>query len=152
MTEIHLETEIRAGAESIFDAIVDLAAYDRWLPGSSAFPGITEISRGPIGVGTTYVESGPKGMRRGTITEFERPTRVTFQQPMTMQPKAFGVIGIESSYTLTPTGDSTLVYRRVEVRIPWQLQLVRPLVVRQFRQEGERTMLALKALSEQPRG
>jgi hypothetical protein len=151
MTEIHLEAEIHADAESIFDAVVDLRGYDRWLPGSKAFPGIGNISPGPIAAGTTYVESGPKGVRHGTITEFRRPTRVTFDQPMTIRPGILGVIGIQSTYTLTPAGASTHVRRDVAITIPRPLQSVRPVVVRQFRREGERTMLALKAYCERPR-
>jgi uncharacterized protein YndB with AHSA1/START domain len=151
MTDIHLEAEIHADAEAVFDAIVDLRGYDHWLPVSKAFPGISEISPGPVGAGTTYVESGPRGVRHGTITEFERPTRVTFRQRMTMRPGLLGVIGIESTYSLAPSGDSIRVRRVVRVTLGWPLKLVRPLVLRQFRQEGRRTMLALQLACEQPR-
>jgi hypothetical protein len=38
-----------------------------------------------VTLGTTYCEPGPFGARNGTVTEFERPTKITFRQPMTMK-------------------------------------------------------------------
>ncbi len=145
MIEIHHETEIHGTADTIFGAIVDLRGYDRWLSRSTAFPGITDISADPITAGTTYVESEPRGVRRGTITEFQPPTRVTFHQLMTMKPTPLGIIEIDVTYTLTPTEESIHLGRVATVKIHWPLKLVQPLVVRQFRREGERTLLALKA-------
>jgi uncharacterized protein YndB with AHSA1/START domain len=148
MSELRYETEIRCTAEAIFAAIVDLRGYDRWLTSSAAYGGTTEISTDPISAGTTYVESGPGGVRNGTVTEFEPPTRVTFHQPMTMKTKLLGVIDIKVRYLLTPTAASVHVVRLVTLAIPWPLMLIQPLVVRQFRKESERTVLALKAHAE----
>ena len=52
--------------------------YDRWLPGSKAFDGVAQVSPTPTGVGTTYVD----GTMRGSITEYNPPERITFQQSM----------------------------------------------------------------------
>jgi hypothetical protein len=52
-------------------------------------------------------------------------------------------------YTLTPQGGSTHVRRVVTLGIPWSLKLVQPVVVRAFRDESERTLLALKAYADQ---
>jgi uncharacterized protein YndB with AHSA1/START domain len=132
----------------VFDAIVDLRGYERWLTSSAAYPGTTEISAGPIGAGTTYVESSSQGVRRGTITEFERPALVTFHQPMTMKPKLVGVIDIRVRYTLTAAAGSVHLSRVVTLTLPPLLKPAQPLVLRQFRQESERTMSALKAFAE----
>jgi uncharacterized protein YndB with AHSA1/START domain len=148
MIEVRCETEIRCAADTVFATVVDLRGYHRWLAQSAAYPGTTDISADPIAAGTTYVESGPSGERHGTITEFQPPTHVTFHQPMTMRPKALGVIDIYVRYTITPTAASVHVDRIVTLTIPWPLKLVQPLVVRQFRREGERTVLALKAFTE----
>jgi uncharacterized protein YndB with AHSA1/START domain len=148
MTRIEQEVEIHAPAERIFAAIVDLRGYDRWLAGSSVFEGITDISSDPIALGTTWSEPGPNGVRRGTITEFEAPTRVTFDQPMTMSPRLLGIIDITVSVTLTPRPASVHVRRVVTIGIPWPLKLVQPLVVRQFRTESGRTLVALKRFAE----
>ena len=149
MTRIRQEAEIDAPAERIFAAIVDFRGYDRWLTTSSVFEGISDISSDPIALGTTWSEPGPNGVRRGTVTEFEAPTRVTFHQPMTMSPRFLGVIDITVSVTLTPaTPTSVLVRRVVMIGIPLPLKLVQPLVVRQFRIESGRTLLALKDFAE----
>ena len=148
MVAFRLETEIHSSAERIFAAIVDLRGYDRWLDRSKSFPGITDISTDPVAAGTTFVESEPRGVRHGTITEFQPPTRVTFHQPMTMKPRPLGFIDIDVTYTLTPSGASTHLARAVILGLHGPLRLVQPLVVRQFRREGLRTMLALKAHAE----
>src|SRR3712207_5423728 len=102
MPELHFETEIAAAADDVFATIVDLRGYGRWLPQSADYKGTVEISDGEVGEGTTYVERSPTGIRHGRITEFERPTRVAFHQPMTLRPKIAGVIEITLTYTLSP--------------------------------------------------
>jgi uncharacterized protein YndB with AHSA1/START domain len=151
MVEIHMEVDIEASAEEVFDAIADLRGYDRWLPHSSAFEGTTEISPGPIAAGTTYVEPGSTGVRNGTVAEFERPSRVTFDQPMTLKPQLLGTIGIRLRCTLTPEAGSVHVERDVTVDVPWRLKLAQPLVVRRIRTENERIMRALKTFAESHR-
>jgi uncharacterized protein YndB with AHSA1/START domain len=151
MITIEQEIQAESAAETIFAAIVDLRGYSRWLTPSKAYAGTTEISSDPITLGTTYVEAGPTGVRRGTITELEPPTRVAFNQPMTIRPPFLGTIEITVRYTLTPVASAVLVRRVVTLTLPVPLNLARPLVVRQFRAESARTMLALKAFVESPR-
>jgi len=148
MTQIRQEAEIHAPAEKIFAAIVDLRGYDGWLATSKVFEGISDISSDPIALGTTWSEPSPNGVRRGTVTEFDAPTRVTFHAPMTMSPRLLGVIDITVSLTLTPGQRSVRVERVVTIGIPWALRLVQPIVVRQFRVESGRTLLALKRFAE----
>ena len=151
MTQIHQEAEIEAPVEKVFAAIVDFRGYRHWLAPSTVFQGITDISSGPIALGTTWSERGPNGVRRGTITEFEAPTRVTFHQPMTMNSRFLGTIDITVSLALTPTPRSVQVRRVVTIGIPWPLKFVQPFVVRQFRAESGRTLLALKRFAESSR-
>ena len=142
--EIPCEAEIHSDAERIFDLITDLRGQDRWLSKSASFKGTTEISENPVTLGTTYVEREPMGIRSGEVTEFERPAKITFHQPMKMR-AGLGTMDIVLRYTLTPQGDSTLVRRASTVTLPWQLKLVRPIVIRTFRREGARTLTALKS-------
>jgi uncharacterized protein YndB with AHSA1/START domain len=60
-------------------------------------------------------------VRNGKVTEVERPTRIAFQQPMTMKFGA-GVINVTVTYTLTPRATATHVRRVVSVGLPWQLK------------------------------
>jgi uncharacterized protein YndB with AHSA1/START domain len=144
MIELPCEADMSCAAETIFDLIVDLRGQDGWLGKSSAFRGTHEISPGPVALGTTYREPGPFGVRNGTVTEFERPTRVAFHQPMTMRLHA-GTVDILMRYTLTPAQGSTHVRRVVQIEIPPLLTPLRPVLVHAFRTESRRTLLALKA-------
>jgi|SRR5580704_7418589 uncharacterized protein YndB with AHSA1/START domain len=116
MIDIQSEADIRCDAEKIFDLITDFSGQDRWLPHSSAFHG-TEVSADPVTLGTTYREPGPFGVRNGTVTEFERPRKVTFHQPMTMRLHS-GTVDVTLRYTLTPNAGSTHVSRVVTLGIP----------------------------------
>jgi uncharacterized protein YndB with AHSA1/START domain len=98
---VRQETEVNCTADTIFAVIVDLRGYDRWLTPSTAYAGTTDVSADPINAGTTYVESGPGGVRHGTITEFQPPTGVVFHQPMTLKPRPLRIINIHVRYTLT---------------------------------------------------
>jgi uncharacterized protein YndB with AHSA1/START domain len=148
--EIPSEADIRCPAEKIFDLIIDFRGQDRWLTRSSAFHGTGEISSDPVTLGTTYREPGPFGVRNGRVTEFERPTKITFHQPMTMKLHS-GTVDVILRYALAPGADSTRVRRVVTLGIPWSLKLVQPLLVRAFRVESPRTLLALKAYADKLR-
>lgn len=81
------------------------------------------------------------------VTEFERPTRVAFHQPMTMRLHA-GTVDILMRYTLTPAAGSTHVRRVVAIDIPRPLTLLQPVLVRAIRSESGRTLHALKAYAD----
>jgi uncharacterized protein YndB with AHSA1/START domain len=142
--EIPSEADIQCPAEKIFDVIIDLRGQDRWLTKSSAFHGTSEISSNPVTLGTTYREPGPFGVRHGMVTEFERPAKITFRQPMTMKLHA-GTVDVTLRYTLTPTAESAHVRRVVTLGVPWPLRLFQPLLVHAVRVESRRILLALKA-------
>jgi uncharacterized protein YndB with AHSA1/START domain len=144
MTEIPSEAEIDCPAETIFDVIVDFRGQGRWLSESSAFRGTSVVSENPVKLGTTYREPGPLGVRNGVVTELERPTKITFHQPMTIRLSA-GVVDITMRCTLEPKAGSTRVERRVTIDVPRSLNLFRPAIVHAFRVESGRTLLALKA-------
>ena len=147
MPDIPSQADISGPAEKIFDLIIDFKGQDRWLTKSSAFHGTTEISSDPVALGTTYREPGPFGVRNGTVTEFERPAKITFHQPMTIKLHA-GIVDVTLRYTLTPAGDSTHVTRVVTIGIPGSLKLIQPVLIRAFRVESGRTLIALKAYAD----
>jgi uncharacterized protein YndB with AHSA1/START domain len=148
MIELTFEADIRASAGRVFSLLADLRDFDRWLPRSSAFHGTATISEGPIAVGTTYVEPGPLGTRHGAVTEMDRPTRLAFEQPMTLKPRALGVIGIRFVHTLTPNGPSVHLLRALELSPRGPVRLGMRFVVAMFRAENERMMRTLKAYAE----
>jgi uncharacterized protein YndB with AHSA1/START domain len=146
--QLEFETDIAASPQSVFDLLADLRGYDRWLPRSQAFHGTTAISDGPIGVGTTYAEPGPTGVRRGRITACERPTRLAFEQPMTLKPRGAGVIEIHVAVTLTPAGESVHLRRTVDLSCSGPARLAQALIRRMFVRENERMLRALKTCAE----
>ena len=148
MPEVRSEADICCPAEKIFDVITNLKAQDRWLPKSSSFRGTTAISANPVTLGTTYREPGPFGVRNGTVTELERPVRITFHQPMTMRLHA-GTVDVTMRYVLVSGPGATRVSRTVTLGLPRSLRLFQPVLVRAFRTESARTLLALKAYAGQ---
>jgi len=150
MIDIASEVDVQRSAETVFDLIVDFRRQDRWLTKSAVFRGTSEISSDPVTLGTTYREPSAAGVRTGTVTELERPIKLTCHQPLTMPLRA-ATVDATLRYTLTPTGgESTHVKRVVTLGIPWSLRLFQPLLVRAFRRESNRTLLALKAYADQP--
>ena len=144
IVEITCEADIRRSPEKIFDVITDFAGQERWLEKSKYFRGTREVSSDPVRLGTTYREPGPLGVRHGTVTEYERPTKVTFHQPMTLRPR-IGTMDIVMRYVLTPQAGSTRVRRLVTIQVARLLKFAKPLLAREFRRENERTLRALKA-------
>ena len=145
--EIPAQADIHCPAETIFDLITDFKGQDRWLTTSSAFHGTAGISSEQVVLGTTYTEPGPFGVRHGTVTEFERPVKITFHQPMTIRLHT-GIVDVTLRYTLTPTGGTTHVTRVVTIGIPWSLKVIQPVIIRSFRVESGRTLMALKAYAD----
>ncbi len=151
MIALSWEEDIRASADKVFSMLAELRDYNRWLPLSSAYHGTLEISEGPIGLGTTYVEPGPFGVRHGKVTEFVRPTHLCFEQPMTLKPKALGVVGIRLTHTLAPSADRVHLRRALQLEPQGPVKFLMPLVVLAFRIENARMMKALKAFAEKAR-
>jgi len=141
-------TMIEAPAEALFALVTDLDHYDRWLPGSQAFGGITEISPLPVTLGTTYRDAGPAGVRQGEVTEFEPPRRVAFHQPMTVTKPLPGRVDIHLLQTFDERAGATEVSRRLQLQVEGTLAVASPLVKASFHKENVRTLKALKEYAE----
>ncbi len=153
MIELRFERFIRASADRVFALLADLRDYDRWLPRSTAFYGTSRISDGPIGLGTTYVEESPFGVRRGIVTGFTPPITLNFEQPMQLKHTAlFGEIGIKLFHTLTPQGQRVQVLRQLQLTPKGPVRLLMPVIARAFRAENERMMGRLKTFAEAAAG
>jgi hypothetical protein len=88
-------------------------------------------------------------VRNGKVTEFERPAAITFRQPMTLRLGA-GTVDVTLRYALTPgpAAGVTRVTRVVTMTVPRRLRLIQPVLVRAFRAESTRTLMALKAYAD----
>lgn len=139
---IPLEAEIGCTADTVFDVITDVRGQDRWLGRSVTFRGTVDVSDSPVRLGSTYREPSLQGVRRGRVTEFVRPTAVTFDHPMSLRP--FGRIDVTQRYTLEPRAERTLVRRTATLGVPSYLRPLTRLIVAMTRRESLRTLTALK--------
>ena len=144
---IHLTINIAAPRQKIFGVLTDLAAYSTWLPQSSAFKGTTSVFETPVRLGTTYLEPGPAGLRKGEVVEFDEPSKVTFHQPMTMKPYFLGVVlDVRVEIVLKEgEGEETVLDRYITLGYPAVLRPFKVVVDGEFRRESWRTMELLKA-------
>ena len=148
MPLLRFTVDINGSRETIFELIADLAHYERWLPGSRTFGGMTQVSPALPGVGTTYAD----GTMRGSITEFNPPERITFEQSMPVKVLLLtGKLDVRVSYTLEATGSSkqaTHVIREVTFKQQGILKLARPLVAGTIRGESGRLLEKMKRYVE----
>jgi uncharacterized protein YndB with AHSA1/START domain len=94
---------IEGSPETIFDLIADMPNYGRWLPGSEAFGGTTEVSPYPVRLGTTYLDAGPAGKRPGSITGYAPPNYIAFHHTMLLkQGPLTANIDVHIRYALEP--------------------------------------------------
>jgi uncharacterized protein YndB with AHSA1/START domain len=148
MPLLRVTIDIKGSRETIFDLVADLAHYDRWLPGSRVFGGVTQVSSTPPGVGTTYAD----GPMRGSITEFNPPERITFEQSMPVKVLLLtGKLDSHVRYTLEAIGtdgQSTHVIREVTFNLHGVLKATQPLLVGTIRRESGRLLEMMKRYVE----
>jgi hypothetical protein len=150
--------QIKGSQENIFDLIADMPNYGRWLKGSEAFGGTTEVSPYPVRLGTTYLDSGPAGQRPGSVTGFDPPKYIAFHHTMQLKRGILRAdIDVHIRYSLERVEGATLVVRDLDlaIQIPGILKVAEPLVAAAFRKENARILAELKryaeAVGEQPR-
>ena len=142
---------IEGPPETIFDLIADMPNYRRWLPGSEAFGGTTEVSPYPVHLGTTYLDAGPAGRRPGSVTGFDLPKYIAFHHTKLLkQGPLTANIDVHIRYTFEPVERATCVIRDLEltIQMPGLLKLAEPLVVYVFRKENVRILAEVKRYVE----
>jgi uncharacterized protein YndB with AHSA1/START domain len=147
--------QIEGSPETIFNLIADMPNYGRWLPGSDAFGGTSEVSPYPVCLGTTYLDAGPAGQRPGSVTAYDPPKRIAFHHKMLLKRGPLTAnIDVHIRYAFEPAERATWVVRDLDltIQIPGLLKVAEPLVVFAFRKENVRILAELKRYVEaQPR-
>lgn len=144
-------TRIEGSPETIFDLIADMPNYGRWLPGSEAFGGTTEVSPYPVCLGTTYLDAGPAGQRPGSVTGYDPPKYLAFHHTMLLKKgPLIANIDVNIRYTLEPIEGATNVIRDLDltIQIPGLLKVAEPFVIFAFRKENVRILAELKRYVE----
>jgi uncharacterized protein YndB with AHSA1/START domain len=144
---------IEGSPETIFELVADMPNYGRWLPGSDAFGGTTEVTPYPVRLGTTYLDAGPAGQRPGSVTEYDPPRHIGFHHTMLLRRGPLRAdIDVAIRYTFEPRGRGTLVIRELDltIKMPGLMRLALPLVLYGFRKENVRMLAELKRYVEAP--
>jgi hypothetical protein len=109
---------------------------------------MTQVSPVSPGVGTTYAD----GTMRGSITEFNPPERITFEQSMPVKALLLtGKLDVRVRYALEATGSdgqATHVIREVTFNLHGILGAAQPLVVSTIRRESGRMLEMMKRYVE----
>jgi hypothetical protein len=143
--------QIEGSPEIIFDLIADMPNYGRWLPGSEAFGGTTQVSPYPVRLGTTYLDGGPAGLRPGSVTGYDRPHYIAFHHTMLLKRGPLTAnIDVHVRCTLELVERATRVIRALDlpIQIPGLLKPAEPLAVYSFRKENVRILAELKRYVE----
>ncbi len=150
-THPRFTVRIEGSRETIFDLIADMPNYGRWLPGSEAFGGTTEVTPYPVRLGTTYLDAGPAGQRPGRVTEYDPPRHIGFHHTMLLKRGSLTAdIEVRIRYTLESMGRETFVIRELDltIQMPGLIKLAMPLVLYAFRKENVRMLSELKRYVE----
>jgi uncharacterized protein YndB with AHSA1/START domain len=144
MSSVRVEIDeiIERPVEQAFAQAVDLSHYADWMPHTGVFKKSSQISDGPIGVGTKYVDQGRMGTFRGNVVEFHRPSRVVFDERL----RWFGVPVAETrlQYEFRDAPGGTAVHHVAETDLFGPFRLMKPIVAVIGRGERRRTLTALK--------
>jgi uncharacterized protein YndB with AHSA1/START domain len=141
---------VKRSIETVFEHIRDLAGYKSWLPASTTFREITDISDSPAQLGTTYIDRGPASVMHGEVTEMEPPRLIAFQQAMNFRRGLLsGRLTIFIRYTLEAAGSGeTLVMREMWIRTAGMLVAMHPILANVIRKEDERIIQCMKIYLE----
>lgn len=139
MPDIHLPIDIGSAPEAVFNTLVDIAHYGRWLAPSGTYRETTEVSELPVRQGTTYVDRNPSGVMNGEVIEYQFPARLSFHQA-TANPG----LDITIRYQLTPQDGGTHLERTTTIVTVGLMRLIQPIVVGTIRRENRRTLSALR--------
>jgi uncharacterized protein YndB with AHSA1/START domain len=142
LIRVEIDTIIRRPVEKIFDRLANISGYSQWLPKSRVFLDCKQTSEGPVGVGTTLIDKTRVGTYRGQVTEFERPTKVSFR--MRLRWLGMNVMESRPGYRLEAVEDGTKLHHLAVGRLYGIFKLLQPYVAIRARGERKRTVAALK--------
>ena len=149
MIKVELDTVIERPISDVFGQLTDLSDYSRWMRKLGIFVKSEQTSEGPVGVGTTYKDTGLMGTFRGEVVEFQAPTRVVFKQ--TVRWLGLPVMEARPGYELVSMGTGTAVHHTAEGKLFGPFKVMQPRVALMARGERARTVHALKDSLEAPR-
>jgi ribosome-associated toxin RatA of RatAB toxin-antitoxin module len=147
MIDLEFSFRVAKPAEVVFDLISDISRYRKWVPeGSSFFIENKLTSDGPIGLGTTYIDLLKYGGKSiGEIVEFERPSKVAFQQRT-----FFGlpVFSARVEYFFETQNDFTEITHHLTAKGHGLFRMLEPVLSMVVSRERKKTCEAIKQAFE----
>jgi uncharacterized protein YndB with AHSA1/START domain len=139
---VEIDEVIARPIEQVFERATDLSRYADWMPHTGVFRNCSQVSAGPVRLGTTYLDQSRMGSFRGEISEFERPSRVVYKETL----RWFGtpVVVARIEYEFSPDPRGTAVHHVAESELHGIFRLMRPMVAVIGRGERQRTVTALR--------
>lgn len=143
MIELEVEAVIERPIEEVFARLADIDHYREWLPKSFIFKGGGLVApTEEVGQGTEFIDITPLGRLRGTVTQFQPPARIGFEQTLRRWGKH--VFVSRPSYELTAKAGGTHVRHHGEAELSRALAFADPLVRRLALRERSRVVEELK--------
>lgn len=109
--ELNLERMVKAPINAVFERLADIESINEWQPrrGSIRRKSV-QTSPGPVGRGTTYVDSTLFGKAPGEVETFDRPERLVYHW---RQAAPWGSLLAEGwpGYTLESVGERETLVR-----------------------------------------
>lgn len=144
--DFELERRVSAPPAEVFARLVDIEAYDQWMPHKGSIRRKSrQTSEGAPEVGTTYLDQTLFGPTPGEISELDAPYVLTYHW---WDRTKSGRLNMEGwpGYTLEAADDgATLVRHHVSMRTHGLYRLATPVLQRIARRERTATLAALEA-------
>lgn len=142
MIRVEVNKVIHRPIEEVFNRLVNLSNYSKWLPKSRIFLDTQQISRGSVGLGTAFIDHTRIGKFEGEVEEFLRPTKVGFR--MILRFAGFKVLESRPRYTLESINEGTRVHLLALGKLYGIFKIMQPYVALRAREERIRVIDVLK--------
>ena len=143
-TTVRYETRVTIDRPigDVFARLTDLDGYRTWMRRTGLFRRSWQTSDGPLAVGTAYCDATRMGTFRGVVTDYERPTRISFRETL----RRFGADLMEArpQYILEADGDRTVVRHVAEGELFGIMRLMKPVAALLAGSERARTVESLR--------
>jgi uncharacterized protein YndB with AHSA1/START domain len=144
--------KVAAPPAILFALLSDMPNYARWLPSSKQFGETTEVEPYPVRLGSRYHDGKPGQAGNdwwGTVTGFQPPGSLDFHHIIHVR-QLRATVDVHIHYSFEPQESGTQVNRWLvlDIRMPFLLLGLKPLIVKSFDTENLRTIAAVKEYAE----
>ncbi len=139
---VEIDEIISCPVDKAFERATDLPHYEDWMPHNGIFKKSSQLSAGPMGEGTEFLDKGRMGTFHGDVAEFKKPSRVVFDERL----RWFGAPAVEArpQYEFRASPEGTVLHHVAESELHGLFRLMKPIVAVVGRGERRRTVEALK--------